>query len=145
MLTKEAQEQAYMIGVDMAIEEAGLDKTAGLDKIAAGPGKMQALMALLSKGGGRAKQIAAQSPVMAGAVGGAGIGGVGGAMFGDEGGFLRGVGGGALTGAGLGAGAGLAAKLHGAGKMGKGLRQIGQQNEAAVGVMGGRGLPSAMR
>jgi len=120
MLTKEAQEKAYMIGVDMALEEAGLIKTA-----APGVGLMEKLLTGGGKHLSNAKNFSMLNPAMAGAVGGAGVGGLGGAVFGDEGGFLRGVGGGALAGAGLGAGANLAAKLHGAGQFSKSLQGLG--------------------
>ena len=116
MLTKEAQEQAYMIGVDMALEEAGLSKIAGMADILSKGSK------LLGKAKGAYGSV---GPGAQYAMAGAGGAAVGGLVGGQEG---------AMAGLGLGLG----------GRAGLGMRQkiLGQAASGVEKAVGGarRGL-----
>lgn len=102
--------QAYELGVQKALDEAGITKEAF------GGALTKGLSLLGSKVPGGAKLLGwgMKHPLAAKTLAGAGIGGLGGAAFGDEGGFARG----ALLGAGIGAGA-HAGKMYGLGKGGR--------------------------
>ncbi len=140
-LTKEAAAQAYELGVSMAVEAAGLDKTA------ADPGKLQAIMAAIkglsgkARGGmqsfGKKVMDPMSHPALSGAAGGGALGAGGTALGGGDIGDI--LAGGAL-GAGAGAGLGMGAKSYMAGRMGKGFQQMNAAN-----VKAGPGIEQFLR
>lgn len=117
MITKQAANQAYEVGVQMALEDAGLLKNAGAEAVLENPAVQEALLSRLvgsaksglgrasnamKAGYGRVSQLAQDNPYAALSLGGAGVGGTAGGLMSDEDNTLAGI----LAGAGIGAGAG---------------------------------------
>jgi len=91
---------AYELGVQLALEEAGLEKNAFLGALGSAATKGISSLGKIP-GGGKMIGWGIKHPLAARMGGGSAVGGVGGGLFGEEGGFARG----ALMGAGVGAGA----------------------------------------